>query len=209
MPNARDLAEFVLAIARDAVDRTVAFVASDPPSSDDLMEAERVLRSTVDRHEGNAYGRATWENFAAGDVLHAVLAVLHPSPREADVVEPDDGYRLLAASDFTQASAVAEVLLQQAADYAPDDWNYGNLVHHAHIIRGKLRLAEGDSSGGAVELVAAGDVAGSPQLDSFGPDLSLAWQLLNLDQDAAVVEYLRRIARFWTPPDPSRQQPEQ
>jgi len=30
-------------------------------------------------------------------------------------------------------------------------------------------------------------------------DLSLAWELLKMSRDEAVVEYLHAIARFWSP----------
>ena len=49
------------------------------------------------------------------------------------------------------------------------------------------------------ELRAAGHTPGSPQLDSFGPDIRLAWDLLQRGQDQAVLDYLHDVARFWSP----------
>lgn len=105
----------------------------------------------------------------------------------------------LAAGDLTAAAEGAASLLQAAADSSPQDWNYGNLVHHGHIILGIVRLREGDIPAAEAELRAAAQTPGSPQLNSFGPDLSLAWALLRLDRDDTVLNYLHGIARFWAP----------
>ncbi|MCG7911537.1 MAG: RNA polymerase subunit sigma-24, partial [Candidatus Thiodiazotropha taylori] len=46
-------------------------------------------------------------------------------------------------------------------------------------------------------LVLAGQSTGSPQLDSFGPDLKLANVLLKKGQREAVAKYLSGVKRFW------------
>jgi len=47
------------------------------------------------------------------------------------------------------------------------------------------------------ELLLAGATPGSPQLDSFGPNMSLAKDLLEHKQSDTVVEYFRLCAKFW------------
>jgi hypothetical protein len=47
------------------------------------------------------------------------------------------------------------------------------------------------------ELLLAGATPGSPQLDSFGPNMSLAKGLLEQDQTDTVVEYFGLCATFW------------
>ena len=46
-------------------------------------------------------------------------------------------------------------------------------------------------------LVAAGGTPGSPQLDTFGPNMSLASELLDRGETAAVIEYFKLCSNFW------------
>jgi hypothetical protein len=123
-------------------------------------------------------------------------------PHPTDEPDAETGYQMLVEGDLDGALAVATQLEAVLAVTAVDDWNYGNLIHDLHIIRGKVYVARGDVNAACVELLCAGATPGSPQLDTFGPDLSLAWALLAAGQDAEVVHYLRSIAAFWTPDEP-------
>ena len=77
------------------------------------------------------------------------------------------------------------------------NWNYGNAVHDAHRILGLILLQGGDVDGAAAALLEAGQSAGSPQLDTFGPDLDLANELLKRGKTPEVTAYLNDIKRFW------------
>lgn len=77
------------------------------------------------------------------------------------------------------------------------NWNHGNVVHWAHITLGRVALGRGDRAAAVEHLLAAGRTPGSPQLDSFGPDLGLAAELLAAGERQAVVEYLGLCRRFW------------
>ena len=46
-------------------------------------------------------------------------------------------------------------------------------------------------------MLLAGDTPGSPQLDSFGPNMLLAKELLEHGEREAVIEYFKRCGRFW------------
>lgn len=121
------------------------------------------------------------------------------SDEAAEHVNEDAAYRALRAGDADGALDLAGHLLLEASSLPTDDWNRGNLLHHGHIIRGKVFLQRGDVDASLEELRAAGAVAGSPQLDSFGPDLSLAWAHLRAGRNAEVTSYFRDVARFWSP----------
>jgi hypothetical protein len=205
MLSAREIADFAVASAHDAVDRVISFIQTDPPSFEDWTEPETALIEARQSTDRNVLDRGTWEHHAASMMLTAVRYELGQSESDVDdeVPDPDAGYLLLRDGDLEGVLALTDALLQEAASTSPDNWNHGNLLHHAHVLRGKVFFAQGDVSASAVELLAAGGVSGSPQLDSFGPDLSLAWSLLNSDQDQAVVAYLKGIARFWSPRDPA------
>ena len=76
------------------------------------------------------------------------------------------------------------------------NWNYGNAVHNGNLILGRIALKAGDLSKAKGHLIAAGRTPGSPQLDSFGPDLELAQRLLDKGEGETVAEYLRLVSKF-------------
>ena len=85
-------------------------------------------------------------------------------------------------------------------DLAPrfvDDWNYGNAVHYGNLALGRYSLEAGDLAQARSRLLAAGRTPGSPQLDSFGPDMTLAEELLARGETPAVIEYFELCDRFW------------
>lgn len=96
-----------------------------------------------------------------------------------------------------QARSMAEELLDLAGRL-PRTWNYGNALHDGHLVLGQVALRQGDVERAKAELLASGDTPGSPQLDSFGPNLGLARELLERGEKDAVLAYFERIRRFWT-----------
>jgi beta-lactamase regulating signal transducer with metallopeptidase domain/tetratricopeptide (TPR) repeat protein len=100
------------------------------------------------------------------------------------------------AGDFATAHQYAQELLQMAPQY-PKDWNYGNALYTGNSVLGQIALAQGDIPSAKNYLAAAGDSPGSPQLNSFGPDLTLARQLLEKGEKDAVIAFLGKIAKFW------------
>ena len=96
-----------------------------------------------------------------------------------------------------RAANLARELLALAERY-PHDWNYGNALHHAHIVLGRVGLARGDIEAARNELLLAGQTPGSPQLNTFRPNMSLAAELLRRGESSAVLEYLHRCGRFWS-----------
>ena len=77
------------------------------------------------------------------------------------------------------------------------DWNYGNAVHKANLALGRLALHDGDIEQAKHYLIEAGKTPGSPQLNSFGPNMLLAKELLEKGETATVLEYLDLCAKFW------------
>jgi hypothetical protein len=62
---------------------------------------------------------------------------------------------------------------------------------------GRIALARGDVETAESELLAAACVPGTPQLASFGPNMQLALELLELGRRQPVLEYFRLCAQFW------------
>jgi len=106
--------------------------------------------------------------------------------------------RALKRGDHERTAALARELLTLALQYQ-SDWNYGNAIHHGHLLLGRTALARGELATAGAELLEAGRTPGSPQLNSFGPNMALACELLQRGQTAPVREYFSLCRRFWMP----------
>ncbi len=100
------------------------------------------------------------------------------------------------ASEMNKAETYAKDLLAQATQYK-NDWNYGNAIHHGNIILGRLALMSGDLDNAKKRLIEAGKTPGSPQLNSFGPNMTLAKELLEKNEREVVIRYFELCANFW------------
>lgn len=94
--------------------------------------------------------------------------------------------------------------IEKAKDYAEamlegneEGWNQGNRIHYGNLTLGRLALLEGDIEEAKLRLIAAGRTSGSPQLNSFGPDMTLASELLELGESEVVLGYFSLCSEFW------------
>ena len=62
---------------------------------------------------------------------------------------------------------------------------------------GRIALADGDLEEARARLIAAGETPGSPQLNSFGPDMALAKALFERGEKQTVLRYLELCLEFW------------
>lgn len=97
---------------------------------------------------------------------------------------------------FEKAKTYAEELLQLSSSFR-DNWNYGNAIHYGHIALGIVALHQGDIEGAKIHLLEAGRTPGSPQLNTAGPDMTLARKLLKRGERDIVLRYLEQCGRFW------------
>jgi tetratricopeptide (TPR) repeat protein len=102
-----------------------------------------------------------------------------------------------ADGNNAKAADYAKQLLAQAQNFKRN-WNYGNAIHSANLILGRIALASGDVDTAKARLLDAGKTRGSPQLDSFGPNMELARELLQKGEKDVVLQYFDLCARFWT-----------
>lgn len=98
--------------------------------------------------------------------------------------------------DYEQAEALAMEYLELAEQFR-SNWNYSNAIHFSHQTLGLLRLREGKVEQAGEHLLAAGKTPGSPKLDSFGPRMVLARELLLRGEKRVVLQYLDLVANFW------------
>jgi TonB family protein len=102
----------------------------------------------------------------------------------------------LDAGALEKASSYAIELLQLANDNK-GDWNYGNAIYDGNVALGLVALRQGNVTEARRYLLESGKTPGSPQLGSFGPDLTLARELLDKGERDAVLEFLTLCKGFW------------
>lgn len=102
----------------------------------------------------------------------------------------------LRAGAFDKAAKYAKELLSKASQN-PDDVNYGNAVYDGNIVLGRLALRQGDVKNAGRLLLEASRTPGSTQLNSFGPDMTLAQELLEKGERDVVLQYFTLCGHFW------------
>ena len=186
--------EFAASKTRELADLALeASGGSNDKAYKDLLDAV---------HEIRAF-EPGWVRLPAMCLLASARFMIEPTP-PADLwsrLPLETAQNKLDEGDIDGARTLADELyeqIHQSEREGADGSNYGNLVHDANIIKGLVCLAEGHADAAGAALVAAGMTPGSPTLDSSGPDLTLAWKLLDVNGEA-VLSYLRSVSRFWSP----------
>jgi hypothetical protein len=134
-------------------------------------------------------------------------------------------YRLVAlekaafdADDFGKAGKYAHELLQTAERY-PDDWNHGNALYFGNWMLGRVALRRprwsfgrflravagappprnGDLNRAGIYLLkaAAAPPGRAGTMNTFGPNTTLAKELLERGQSKVVVQFFALCAQYW------------
>jgi hypothetical protein len=74
---------------------------------------------------------------------------------------------------------------------------YGNAIHYANLVLGRIALRQGTTEDARRYLLRAGGTSGSPNLDDYGPDMTLARELLEHKEIVTVLRYFSLCSRFW------------
>ena len=106
----------------------------------------------------------------------------------------------MRAGDATKTRLFAHEYLALANRFFCN-WNYGNAIHDGNSALGILALESGDLTAARAYLLAAGRSPGSPQLDTFGPSLELAREMLKRREFTVVQTYFESVATFWSMDD--------
>jgi len=109
---------------------------------------------------------------------------------------PDLARRAFNAGEIDKAEAYSRQLLQLAPEYK-NNWNYGNAIFYGNFVLGRVALRRNNVVEAGQYLLAAGATPGSPQLDSFGPGMALAKELLDKGQTSVVLQYFALCKKFW------------
>jgi tetratricopeptide (TPR) repeat protein len=171
------------------------------------------LRGGRDASAQRAFAASALREFQAAEQLQSQddvhpLADSDPEAIEAAKVTnllmwihklPELAKAAFDAGEFEQARNYAAELLEKAASTEVPEFfrNDGNAVHHGNLILGRVALHSGDVEQAKRHLVAAAETSGSPQLGSFGPNMSLARELLEQSERDVVLEFFTRCDTFW------------
>jgi tetratricopeptide (TPR) repeat protein len=183
------------------------FILHDPELSESLLKKARTLDPL--EHEwaqllGQVYTlryQSSWTPEERHEAAALALDALEESLRLADEeVERSDlldeaAKIALAAGSYEKAAVYARELLTYAL--SEDCWEKGNAVHDGNMVLGCVALRAGQTAIAKAHLMAAGRAEGSSHLNSFGPNMTLAKELLEAGERAAVLKYLRLCRRFW------------
>jgi len=116
--------------------------------------------------------------------------------RERFRLLPKMSMTALDSGDLNKARQYSTELLGEAQVHGKE-WPSGEAIHFGNIVAGRVALAAGDIESAKANLLAAGKTAGSPALNSFGPNMTLARDLLQKNDSATVIAYLDECRSFW------------
>jgi hypothetical protein len=101
------------------------------------------------------------------------------------------------AADYGRAESKARELLSMA-ESEPKDPDYGHAIYYGNLVLGRIALGRDHDLGKAKgALLAAGKSPGSAVLNSFGPNMSLAKELLDAGERDTVLEFFDECRSFW------------
>ncbi|TWU07007.1 hypothetical protein CA54_54110 [Symmachiella macrocystis] len=154
------------------------------------------------------------EHFQAADEIrrgvpfHGVAKVEVDAKHRKEKILIESAMTLFSLCDLTNA-AIKAGEFQVAREYAtkllrtahlselPEGVRQGQPVFDGNLALGWCALKEGDVDLAKNYLIAAAHTKGSPTLNSFGPDMSLAKALMERGERAAVLEFLELCTEFW------------
>ena len=94
---------------------------------------------------------------------------------------------------------LARAYAQELAEIAPYYQEFGNedAIEDLNVVFGRIAVRDGDIDAAKRHLRLAGKAPGSPTRSSFGPNMSLAKDLLEEGEIAAVVRFFEDCRQFW------------
>ena len=153
------------------------------------IESERlVITPSMERRIKKGVIQRSAEKLSEFSLLEVEEDIFYDPPRAA--------FAALNLERDHQAADLARRSINAATSYE-QNWNHANAIHAGHTVLGLLALKDGNIAKAIEELHASGDVRGSPQLDSFGPSMQLARELLLCGKAAEVLEFFSRCRLFW------------
>ena len=188
-------------------------VLHSPLTKIDTTSAKTLGVQSLDRAISMDPKNATWRTYRIpilmlrsnfGDFMPlTATGAYRQIQQDLSVLTGSNRYNMLAdaaklavrVSKWDDARRYAQELLRSSTD--PKNWNYGNAVFFSNMVLGQVALHQRNMDAAAAFLLAAGKTPGSPQLDSFGPNMSLAKDLFEAGEHRAVLTFFEECRTFW------------
>ena len=91
----------------------------------------------------------------------------------------------------------ATELLALDQKFQREPWRNGDAVFDGNLVLGRIASQNGQIEEAKQYLIESGKTIGSPVLDSFGPNMTLAKDLLQNGERDTVVQYFELCRKFW------------
>ena len=145
-----------------------------------------------------AWARASLAQYEKAATLAGQMLVRtrHVAPETGEPVSEKIAQMAFAAGDYDRARRCALALLQYGQRQEIGAANPDRDAT-ANLILGRLALHDGDTAEAERRLLAMGRVPGSPDRDTFGPNMRLAKDLLAAGRRDTVLAYLDECRSFW------------
>ena len=101
------------------------------------------------------------------------------------------------AGALVDATGYAQEMLSKLNDPFFGLWLGGEYVFYANMVLGQVAIRNGDMNGAKAYLLTSGKTTGSPSLNSFGPNMSLAKDLLDVGERDSVLDFFDECRVFW------------
>jgi hypothetical protein len=101
------------------------------------------------------------------------------------------------SGDYEKAGRYANELLRLSHELFPAGKPDDDGIHKGNTVLGRLALRAGKIEEAKAYLLKSAGVTGSPALNSFGPNMTLAKELLEKGERDVVLEYFGLCAKFW------------
>ncbi len=145
----------------------------------------------MEAHATNQYAQAIQTLIGATNGYAKFLSMNRAAKMSLAVGRTEDARRF--ATDMM-------VLDDKYSRGVPEKAN-GDMVHDGNLVLGRIAVDEGRLDEAKRRLLAAGQTSGSPALGSFGPNMSLAKDLLANGEQETVLQYLELCRKFWSSGD--------
>jgi tetratricopeptide (TPR) repeat protein len=113
---------------------------------------------------------------------------------------PEAAQAAFEAGEYDRAAAYSREGLSLAERPAYVDSN-ADAIHYGNIVLGRIAVRQGNVATASAYLLKAATIKGNPHLDTFGPNMMLAKELLEKGERKSVVEYFDRCGKFWKDDD--------
>ncbi len=96
------------------------------------------------------------------------------------------------------ARSYATELLALDLKFQAEPWRNGDAAFTGNFVLCRIAVQEGHIQEAKKYLLASGSSTGSPVLGSFGPNMSLAKDLIQRKEGETVLQYFELCRKFWT-----------